>query len=87
LTLFFIHLFANGSGGRSAAGLFFGGPYTAPFWALVVVAGLAIPLLFEIAEARFGARSTVMTSLLLLGGGFALRWFLVAAGQAMEVMG
>ena len=57
-------------------------PYTAPFWALVVFGGLAIPLLLELLQRRRHLRPTVVAPLLILAGGFALRWILVAAGQA-----
>jgi protein NrfD len=82
LALFFIQLSAAGSRGRAAVSLFFGGAYTAQFWALVVVAGLLVPLVFELSEARLRLKATAITPLLLLAGGFALRWFFVAAGQA-----
>jgi formate-dependent nitrite reductase membrane component NrfD len=83
LALFFIHLAANGSRGREAAALFFGGSYTALFWSLVVIAGLALPLAIEFLETRRGLRPTWAAPLLLLAGGFALRWIFVAAGQSV----
>jgi protein NrfD len=83
LALFFIHLAANGSRGREAAALFFGGSYTALFWSLVVIAGLALPLAIELLETRRGLRPTWAAPLLLLAGGFALRWIFVAAGQSV----
>ncbi len=81
LALFFIHLAVNGNRGRAAAALFFGGAYTAAFWALVVIAGLALPLAIELLESRRGLRATWAAPVLLLAGGFALRWIFVAAGQ------
>lgn len=83
LAMFFIHLASSGTRGRAAAELFFGGPFTATFWALVVLAGLAVPLTLELAESRRGLRPTAMTPVLLLAGGFALRWLFVAAGQVV----
>jgi formate-dependent nitrite reductase membrane component NrfD len=82
LALFFISLIANGGErGRDAAALFFGGAYTATFWSLVVMAGLALPLSMELIESRRHLRATALVPLLLLIGGFALRWILVMAGQ------
>jgi formate-dependent nitrite reductase membrane component NrfD len=81
LALFFIHLAGNGSRGREAVSLFLGGAYTATFWSLVVIAGLALPLALELLESRRGLRATWAAPLLLLAGGFALRWIFVAAGQ------
>jgi len=83
LALFFVHLAGGSMRGRTAAALFLGGTYTAPFWALVVIAGLLVPLTLELFEKRLGLKATAMTSLLLLGGGFVLRWIFVAAGQAI----
>ena len=38
-------------GGHAAAGLLLGGAFTAKFWSLVVIAGLAVPLLLERSSA------------------------------------
>ncbi|HEY6098437.1 MAG TPA: NrfD/PsrC family molybdoenzyme membrane anchor subunit, partial [Anaeromyxobacter sp.] len=45
LLLFLAGLATSGADGKAAAGLLLGGPFTAPFWTLVVIAGLAVPLL------------------------------------------
>lgn len=82
LAVFLIGLVTGGEGGQEAAGLFLGGDYTATFWSLVVIAGLAVPLLIEAFEARRSLRPTLWAPALLLIGGFALRWILVSAGQA-----
>ena len=73
----------NGGGqvGRQAAALFFGGAYTAEFWALVIIAGLLVPLFLEVYELRHKVHAGLVAPVLLLTGGFALRWILVAAGQ------
>lgn len=83
LALLFIDLMSSGTRGRAAADLFLGGAYTAPFWALVVIAGLAVPLALELLEHRRTLRPTLAAPALLLAGGFALRWIFVAAGQAL----
>ncbi|MCM2315655.1 MAG: polysulfide reductase NrfD [Thermoanaerobaculia bacterium] len=83
LGFFFVELAANGGQrGRAAAALFFGGGYTAVFWALVVITGLVTPLAMEVAEARKGLRPAILAPVLLLVGGLSLRWILVLAGQA-----
>jgi formate-dependent nitrite reductase membrane component NrfD len=82
LALFLAGLGTSGAAGHEAAGLLLGGPYTAPFWSLVVIGGLAVPLLLETLEARLHLRVTVATPALVLMGGLALRFVLVAAGQA-----
>lgn len=82
LALLLAHLITSGARGRAAAELFLGGPYTAAFWSLVVIAGLGVPLAMELLESRRHLRATWAAPVLLLAGGFALRWIFVAAGQA-----
>ena len=65
-----------------AAAVFRGGSYTAVFWALVIFGGLAVPLLLELIECRRRFAATLAAPALILAGGLALRWILVAAGQA-----
>jgi len=81
LALFLSGLATSGAAGADAAALVFGGPFTAQFWTLVVLAGLVIPVLLEILEARFHFRATLAAPALVLVGGFSLRWILVMAGQ------
>jgi formate-dependent nitrite reductase membrane component NrfD len=66
---------------RAAADLMLGGPYTAPFWVLVVSVGLVVPAILEILEFGPSVKASVVTPALVLVGGLALRWILVAAGQ------
>jgi protein NrfD len=74
---------ASGSGpSQLALASIFGGPYTAAFWTLVVALGLLAPLLGEWLEYKHGAVPGKGTAILVLLGGFALRWILVFAGQA-----
>jgi len=84
IALYFIDLTASkGLGGREAAAMFLGGNYTATFWSLVIIAGLAVPLALEVSERVRRLAPTVVAPALLLVGGLALRWILVTAGQAM----
>lgn len=83
LLLFLLDLGAGGgSQGLQAAGLFLGGPYTAVFWSLVVIGGLLVPLILEVLESSRERLPTSLAPVLLLVGGLALRFILVAAGQA-----
>jgi formate-dependent nitrite reductase membrane component NrfD len=81
LALFLVGLSTGGAAGHEAAGLLLGGPFTAAFWTLVVIAGLAVPALLELLETRLHLRATAMTPALVLSGGLALRVIMVAAGQ------
>lgn len=83
LFLYLAGLASSGERGVAAASLFFGGAYTATFWSLVIVAGLAVPLALELFEQRLHLRPARIAPVLLLAGGLALRWIIVAAGQAI----
>lgn len=82
LALVMIGLASGGAAGQQALGLLFGGSFTAPFWGLVIVAGLAVPALLEVLEFRLHVPASLVTPALVLVGGLALRWIFVAAGQA-----
>ncbi|MCA9592813.1 MAG: polysulfide reductase NrfD [Myxococcales bacterium] len=71
----------GGEIGEAAAHNLLGGPYTPWFWSLVVIGGLAVPLLMNVLEVRGKGRPTVLAPILILVGGLALRAVLVAAGQ------
>ncbi|MFH1766000.1 MAG: NrfD/PsrC family molybdoenzyme membrane anchor subunit [Gemmatimonadota bacterium] len=82
LALWMIGLATGGSSSQGALAVILGGPYTAAFWTLVVALGLLTPLVGEWLEYRHGAVPGKGTAILVLLGGFALRWILVFAGQA-----
>ena len=56
-------------------------PYTAAMLSLVVIAGLAIPAFLEVLELRGRIKPAAIVPALVLIGGLALRWIIVAAGQ------
>ncbi|MCA9668657.1 MAG: polysulfide reductase NrfD [Myxococcales bacterium] len=82
LALLFVGLVSGAQAGQRAAALFLGGRFTAIFWALVVVAGLVVPLALESIEVLRRRRAALVAPVLLLVGGLALRWILVVAGQS-----
>ncbi len=82
LGLWMMGLATGGSSAQGALGVIFGGPYTAAFWTLVVALGLLAPLAGEWLEFKHGVVPGKGTAILVLMGGFALRWILVFAGQA-----
>jgi formate-dependent nitrite reductase membrane component NrfD len=82
LSLWMIGLATGGSPSQGAVAMLFGGPYTTAFWTLVVALGLLAPLFGEWMELKHGAVPGKGTAVLVLLGGFALRWILVFAGQA-----
>jgi len=82
LALWMMGLATGGSSSQGALAVIFGGPYTAAFWTLVVALGLLAPLVGEWFEYKHGAVPGKGTAILVLLGGFALRWIMVFAGQA-----
>ncbi|MBI9063437.1 MAG: polysulfide reductase NrfD [Marinilabiliaceae bacterium] len=64
-----------------AANMFLGGPFTAPFWVLVVGFGLMIPATLEILELRNKKIPYMVAPVLVLVGGFAFRFIITYAGQ------
>ena len=67
---------------RLAAATLIGGPYTGTFFGLVLVGGIAVPLLMEALELRNPQRHALFAPALVLVGGFSLRAVLVLAGLA-----
>jgi len=64
-----------------AANLFLGGPYTAPFWMLVVAMGLIFPAVLETLELVKYKIPAYIPAILVLFGGIMLRFILAYAGQ------
>lgn len=58
------------------------GPWAAPFWSLVVVTGLGVPLALEAIEIRRRLPLAMLTPILVLIGGLSLRFVLMISGQA-----
>ncbi len=81
LALFLIGLLTSGRVHAEAARLLLGGPYTAVFWAGVVIAGLVLPLLVQSLAVVHRVRHTPVAPVLVLAGGLLLRFVLVHAGQ------
>jgi len=83
LGLWIIGLLTHGAPTKEAASLILGGAYTAPFWGLVVIAGLLVPATLEIQALRKRWAETPVAPVLVLLGGLALRFVMVSAGQSV----
>jgi formate-dependent nitrite reductase membrane component NrfD len=81
LILWLIGLVTATSVHRQAASMLLAGDYAPAFWALIIVSGILVPLFIQVAELSGRVRHTVAPALLVLMGGFSLRWILVFAGQ------
>jgi formate-dependent nitrite reductase membrane component NrfD len=69
-----------------AAALITTGPYALAFWGGVVGVGVALPLVWQALELAHKVRHTVAPAVLVLAGGFTLRWIMVNAGQMSHIV-
>ena len=69
-----------------AVKLLFSGSYGLVFWVLVIALGIVTPIALQLLELSHRIPHTVIPAVLVLVGGFALRWVMVNAGQASEVV-
>jgi formate-dependent nitrite reductase membrane component NrfD len=81
IALLIINLGTGPAQQLEAVNLVLGGEYTVPFWIWFVLPGLLIPLVLEIFELRGMFRFPFVASLLVLYGGFMLRYLTVELGQ------
>lgn len=81
IALFLIGLASAGAPQAQAATLLLGGPYTAVFWVLVVGLGVLLPLAIQLLGIAGRVGHATVAPLLVMGGGLALRFVIVAAGQ------
>ena len=84
--LLLANLFSSSASHAAAGWLLVGGPYAPAFWWLVVVAGLLVPIALQGLELGHRIPHTVVPAVLVLVGGFALRWVMVSAGQASHIV-
>lgn len=69
-----------------AAQLFLGGPYTLPFWILVVFIGMILPVFLEIWELKGHHIPAYIPAVLIIVGSIALRFIITYAGQASRYL-
>jgi formate-dependent nitrite reductase membrane component NrfD len=84
LALLLIGLLTASAAHIEAARLLLTGDWAWPFWIFVVLIGIVAPFVLQSLELEHRIPHTVVPALLVLAGGFALRWILVNAGQASE---
>jgi protein NrfD len=82
IALWMIGLLTSTTVHREAAALLLSGAWAPQFWSLVVFTGLVAPLVLQHFEFIGRLRHTPIPPLLVLFGGFCLRWIVVGAGQA-----
>jgi formate-dependent nitrite reductase membrane component NrfD len=80
--LLVVGLLSAGAAQIEAAQSILHGPYAMLFWGGVIGLGLVVPLALQALELGHKIPHSVVPALLVLGGGLALRWLMVGAGQA-----
>ena len=84
--LLIANLLTSSASHAAAASLLMSGPYAWLFWGGVVGLGLLLPLALQALELGHRIPHSVLPALLVLAGGYALRWVMVNAGQASEIV-
>lgn len=84
--LLIANLHTSSASHANAVALIMTGPYALPFWAGVVGVGVLLPLVWQALELSHRVAHTVVPALLVLAGGFTLRWVMVNAGQLSEIV-
>jgi protein NrfD len=85
ISLLLVNLQTSTASHAAASSLLWAGPYAWIFWGVVVGAGLLLPLVLQALELGHRIAHTVLPALLVLAGGYALRWVMVGAGQASRL--
>ncbi len=80
------NLYTSSGAHAAAAALLVSGPYAWAFWGGIVGLGILAPLALQGFELGGRLPHTVVPALLVLAGGFALRWVMVSAGQASHIV-
>lgn len=81
LALFLVGLSASTQAHARAADLLLSGPFGAVFWVGVVALGIVLPLLIQLLAVGHRVAHSPVPPLLVIGGGLALRFVIVHAGQ------
>jgi formate-dependent nitrite reductase membrane component NrfD len=84
--LLLANLYTSTASHSAAASLITSGPYALAFWVVVVALGILIPLALQGLELGHRIPHTVLPALLVLVGGFTLRWVMVRAGQLSHIV-
>jgi formate-dependent nitrite reductase membrane component NrfD len=86
IALLLANLYTSTASHAAAASLITSGPYATAFWGIVVLAGIIVPLALQGLELGHRIPHTVLPALLVLVGGFTLRWVMVRAGQVSHIV-
>lgn len=84
--LLLVNLATSSASQSAAATLLATGRYAPTFWGIVVALGLIAPLTLQLLALARRIPHTIAPAVLVLIGGFALRWVLVRAGQYSAIV-
>lgn len=84
--LLLANLYTSSASHAAAAALIVSGPYALAFWGVIVGLGILAPLALQGLELGHRIPHTVVPALLVLVGGFTLRWVMVNAGQLSHIV-
>lgn len=82
IAMFFIGLISSSQAAQDAAQLLLTGAYSAAFWCFVVILGLVTPIILHFLQGHHRIQQNLIPAILVLGGGLALRFVILYAGQA-----
>ena len=86
LGLLLANLLMSSASHVEAAALITVGPYALHFWGVIVTLGVLLPILLQGLELTHRIPHTVVPAVLVLVGGYTLRWVMVNAGQVSQVV-
>lgn len=86
LALFVLGLASGSASQIDAARIVVSGPYALLFWGGVIAAGILLPLALQGLELGRRIPHSLAPAVLVLLGGFALRWVMVFGGQLSHVV-
>ena len=82
LALFLLRVgMSGGEGAAQSLALLLSGPYSLIFWVGAVAVGLIVPFVLQVASRRPGL--VAISALLILVGGFLVKYVIIAAGQVV----
>jgi protein NrfD len=84
--LLFVGLLSSSASQVAAVDILMSGMYAMVFWGGVIAAGILLPLALQALQLAHRVPHTIVPALLVLAGGFALRWVMVSAGQASHML-
>ncbi len=84
--LLLVNLMTSTPSHAAAASLLTSGMYAPAFWGVIIVLGIVVPLAMQALALGHRIAHSTVPALLVLIGGFTLRWVMVQAGQSAGIV-